>query len=112
MVFSSALIYLLLLRPCSTAQRVGLKFFKASQPPNPANPTAPTPPAQTPQASTSFCHFSRLSASEYPTSGLKVTISYKLVQPLTRLVGNGLVSESARDAVFDLGRMVDKNESR
>jgi hypothetical protein len=71
-----------------------------AQAPATAKPVRPTPATQTPQPNTSFCHLSLLRASAYPTSGLKVTISYRLVQPLTVFVGNGLVRDTA-DAEAD-----------
>ena len=57
-------------------------------------PTAPRTLKPIPAAkpSTTFrCQSSLRSASAYPTSGLKVTMWYKLVHPLTRLVGNASV---------------------
>ena len=89
-----------------------LDILTAVNAPAVANPASPTPPAQTPQWSTSFCHLSLLRASAYPTSGLNVTISYRLVQPVTRLVGNGSVNDKAIEADDGRGRTLDKNESR
>jgi len=41
-----------------------------------------------------------------------VTISYRLVHPVTRLVGNGLVKDNAIDADEGRGRTFDRKESR
>jgi hypothetical protein len=89
-----------------------LDILTAANAPAVASPTSPTLPAHTPQCRTSFCHLSLLRASAYPTSGLKVTISYKLVHPVTRLVGNGFVRDSAIEADDGRGRTLDKKESR
>jgi hypothetical protein len=89
-----------------------LDILIAANAPAVVNPANPTPPAHTPQCRTSFCHLSLLRASAYPTSGLKVTISYKLVHPVTRLVGNGFVRDRAIEADDGRGRILDRKESR
>jgi hypothetical protein len=89
-----------------------LDILTPANAPTVASPTSPTLPAHTPQCRTSFCHLSLLRASAYPTSGLKVTISYRLVHPVTRLVGNGFVRDSAIEADDGRGRTLDRNESR
>ena len=87
------------------------RYFLVAHNPTPPRPTAvPTPLAQTIHCKTSFCHRSLLNASPYPTSGRKVTISYRLVQPLTLAVGNGSVNDNV--VVCCEGKSVERKESR